>query len=114
MDMPVEKAHMWSYRVLQSLPGSTWLYPNPLHPLQQSFTPVVKFMWMHIVLALAAINNWEVHQVDIKNAYLNIKLTKRVYMAQPPGFIQAGGGDKVCRLFKALYGLKQGGRCWYL
>jgi len=67
-----------------------------------------------VVLALAALHNWEVHQVDIKNMYLNAELTETMYMAQPPGFVQAGEGDKVCKFFKALYGLKQGGCCWYL
>jgi len=78
------------------------------------FSPVAKFTSMRVMLALAAIHNWEVHQMDVKNAYLNAELTETIYMAQPPGFTQAGDTDKVCRLFKALYGLKQGGRCWYL
>ena len=66
------------------------------------------------MLALATIHDWDVHQVDVKNAYLNVELTETVYMAQLLGFAQAGGEEKVCRLFKALYGLKQGGHCWYL
>jgi len=62
---------------------------------------------------LAAIYDWEVHQVDVKNVYLNATLTENVYMAQPPGFVQAGKTEKVCKLHKALYGLKQAGCKWY-
>ena len=50
----------------------------------------------------------------MKNAHLNAKLTKTVYMAQPLGFIKTSQEGKVCKLSKALYSLKQGGRCWYL
>ena len=79
-----------------------------------TFAPVTKFVSICIVLALVSIHNWEVHQVDVKNAYLNMELTETVYMVQPPGFVKTGHGSKVCKLVKALYGLKQGGRCWYL
>src|SRR5882724_10185846 len=80
----------------------------------KTFSPVAKFTSKRMVLALAAILNLEVHQVDVKNAYLNAELSKTVYMAQPPGFIKTSQHTKVCKLSKALYGLKQGGRCWYL
>jgi len=78
-----------------------------------TFSPIAKFVSTHVVLALMAIHDWEVHQVDVKNAHLNAELTETVCMVQPPSFIKAGHESKVCKLFKALYGLKQGGRCWY-
>eukprot|EP01018_Ginkgo_biloba_P036111 Gb_38275 [translate_table: standard] len=34
-------------------------------------------------------------------------------MEQPPGYVQKGKEDHVCRLKKALYGLKQAPRAWY-
>jgi len=101
-------AHYKAHLVVQGSPKLKAIDYN------DTFSPMVKFTSMHIVLALAAIHNWEVHQMDIKNAYLNVELTKTIYMAQPPSFSQACDTDKVCRLFKALYGLKQGGQCWYL
>jgi len=78
-----------------------------------TFAPVAKFASNRIVLALSAHNDWEVHQVNVKNAYLNAKLTETIYMRQPPGFATPGDERQVCHLFKALYGLKQAGRCWY-
>ena len=74
---------------------------------------MAKFISTCIVLALATHNDWEVHQVDIKNVYLNAKLTEMIYMRQPPGFMTPGNEGQVYCLFKALYGLKQAGHCWY-
>ena len=49
-----------------------------------------------IVLALAVQNDWEVDQMDVKNAYLNADLNKVIFMAQPPGFTQASKDQMVC------------------
>ena len=64
---------------------------------------------------MAAVNDYEIHQIDIKGAYLNGKLTSEetIFMKQPPGYAASGLHDKVCRLLKTLYGLKQSGRRWY-
>jgi len=52
-------------------------------------------------------NKWELHQMDIKSAFLNGDLNKEVYMEQPDGYVDPTYSDKVCRLLQALYGLKQ-------
>jgi len=70
-------------------------------------------MTNHLILALAAHNNWEVHQMDIKNAYLNAKLTEEIYMEQPPSFATSGYEHLVCKPLMALYSLKQAGQLWY-
>ena len=65
------------------------------------------------ILALAAANDMEIYQIDIKGAYLNGVLTsnKQIYMCQPPAY--ATNPHLVCHLKKTLYGLKQSGCCWY-
>ena len=64
---------------------------------------------------MAAHSNLELHQIDIKGAYLNSTLTNDevIYLRQPPGFESADHPHQVCHLWKTLYGLKQSGRHWY-
>jgi hypothetical protein len=51
--------------------------------------------------------NLEIHQMDVKTAFLNGELDEEIYMEQPEGFIVPRKEKKVCRLVKSLYGLKQ-------
>jgi hypothetical protein len=67
---------------------------------------------IHLVLALAASHKWEVHQMDVKSAFLHGDLQEEIYMEQPPGYVQ-NDSSLVCRLKKSLYGLKQAPRAWY-
>jgi hypothetical protein len=77
----------------------------------ETFAPVAKFTSFCILLALAAQLNLEVHQMDVKAAYLNGKLKEEIFMEAPPGFDVPDG--MVLRLIKAVYGTKQGGHIWY-
>nr|GEW12611.1 ribonuclease H-like domain-containing protein [Tanacetum cinerariifolium] len=54
-----------------------------------TFSPVVKPATMRTVLSIALAQNWHVHQLDVKNAFLNSDLTEIVYMYQPPGFVDS-------------------------
>ena len=65
-------------------------------------------------MALVAHYNLELHQMDVKTAFLNGDLEEKVYMAQPKGFIVEGKEHKECHLKKSIYGLKQSSRQWYL
>jgi hypothetical protein len=80
-----------------------------------TYAPVANLSSIRTTLALAARLNLELHQIDIKGAYLNGELTgdKVIYMCQPPGFKSKEHLTKVCRLQKTLYGLKQSRRRWY-
>ncbi len=55
----------------------------------------------------------EIHQMDVKTAFLNGELEEDIYMDQPQGFVQEGKEQLVCKLKKSLYGLKQSPRAWY-
>ena len=74
------------------------------------FSPVVRLETIRVLLARAAIEDWEMQQMDVKGAYLNGTLKEEIYMAQPEGYDD--GSNKACRLKKTLYGLKQSGREW--
>ena len=79
----------------------------------ETFSPVAKMPSVRICISLAAINHWPLHQLDIKNAFLNGVLEEEVYMEQPPGFVVKEEASKVCRLRRSLYGLKQSPRAWF-
>jgi len=64
------------------------------------FAPVTKLASIRMVLTLAAAKDMEIHQIDIKGAYLNGELTDQetIYMAQPPGYHAHNSTGKVCCL----------------
>ena len=80
----------------------------------ETFSPVARFESLRLLLALAALEDWHIHQMDVKSAFLNGVLEEEIYMEQPTGFIVPGQETRVCRLKKALYGLKQASRAWNL
>lgn len=76
------------------------------------YSRVAKFTTLRTLLALAAKNDWELHQMDVKTAFLNGDLEEEIYMRQPEGRVVPGKEKLVCRLKKSLYGLKQAPRAW--
>ncbi|GJR46766.1 retrotransposon protein, putative, ty1-copia subclass [Tanacetum coccineum] len=42
---------------------------------------------IRMILAIAALRNLEVHQIDVKKAFLNGDLEEEIYMNQPKGFM---------------------------
>jgi hypothetical protein len=63
-------------------------------------------------MALVAHFDLELHQMDVKIAFLNGYLEEEVYMKQPKGFND--NSQKACKLRKSIYGLKQASRQWYI
>jgi hypothetical protein len=85
----------------------------------ETFAPVARFTTIRVVLALAAMHDWELQQMDVDSAFPNASVEEEIYMEQPRGQIKGGllpSGNPVMvmRLHKALYGLKQSGRNWNL
>ena len=78
----------------------------------ETFSPVARFESLRLLLALAALEDWEIHQMDVKSAFLNGVLEEEIYMEQPQGFVDPEHPNKVCLLKKAIYGLKQASRAW--
>nr|GEV56681.1 hypothetical protein [Tanacetum cinerariifolium] len=54
------------------------------------------------------------NQMDVNTDFLNEKLTKDVFMAQPEGFENEKYPKRVCKLQKAIYELKQASHGWNL
>ncbi|GJV45450.1 ribonuclease H-like domain-containing protein [Tanacetum coccineum] len=78
-----------------------------------TFSHIVKLTTIRTVLSLVLSRNWHVHQLVVKNAFLNGDLFEIVYMYQPPGFVDARFPHHVCRLQRYLYALKQAPRAWF-
>ena len=79
---------------------------------EETFSPVARFSSIRTLLAYAVQHRMLVHQMDVITAFLNGDLKEEIYMQQPPGYIQPGKEELVCKLKKSLYGLKQSPRCW--
>lgn len=78
-----------------------------------TFSPVTRITSVRLLIAIAAIHNLEIHQMDVKTAFLNGELEEEIYMDQPEGYVQPGHESKVCKLTKSLYGLKQAPKQWH-
>jgi len=82
----------------------------------ETYAPVVKLALLRIWLAIAAFYNFEIHQGDIKTAYLLGQLEEEIYIEILEGVSLPTEKPKiekpVCRLWCGLYGLKQSGRIW--
>ena len=77
-----------------------------------TFAPVAKLSSLRLLLAIAAHEDLEIHQMDVVTAFLASDIDEEIYMEQPEGFEVGEAGELVCKLGKGLYGLKQAARLW--
>lgn len=105
----------WIYKVKENPDGSINRYKARLVvrgftqeygiDYHETFSPVVKYTSIRMILALAAAKKMKLRQFDVKTAFLNGDLEENIYMSQPIGYDDKSG--RVCKLSKSLYGLKQ-------
>jgi hypothetical protein len=79
----------------------------------ETFAPVTSYSSIRFILALSAQMGWRIHQMDVKNMFLNGIIEEELYIEQPEGFETFERDSHVCRLKRELYGLKQEPRAWY-
>ncbi|KAK8919425.1 hypothetical protein KSP39_PZI020937 [Platanthera zijinensis] len=75
------------------------------------YSPVCHLSTIRILLALASIENFIVHQMDVKTAFLNGELDEEIYMAQPEGYVHKDLRDKVCKLINRSMVLNKHLKC---
>ena len=67
---------------------------------------MTKINFIRMVLAIVALRNLEVHQIDIRTTFLNGELDEEIYMGQPEGFTALRQERKVCKVVKSFHRLK--------
>eukprot|EP00253_Pinus_taeda_P032078 PITA_32078 len=88
---------------------SKWLYKIK-HVADGS---IEKYMTIRSIIALAASQGRNLHQMDVKTAFLHVLIKEEVYVEQPERFEIYDQKSHLCRLKKTLYGLKQATQAWY-
>ena len=67
------------------------------------FSPVFKLVSIRIVLALVALLDLDIEQLDVKTTFLHGDLYEQIYTKQPEGFVQHHKGILVCKLKKSFH-----------
>ena len=81
---------------------------------EETFSPIVSFESVRLMVAAAAADNMHTHQMDVTTAFLYASLEEEVYMELMEGMEGYGTPGKMARLWRAIYGLKQASRMWNL
>ncbi|CAI7752452.1 unnamed protein product [Closterium sp. NIES-54] len=77
----------------------------------EAYSPVSSYVTLRIFLSIVAILDLFLMQLDMKNAFLQSKLDRVLYMYQPDYFVDGTG--RVCKLLKSLYRLKKSPLLWH-
>jgi len=65
---------------------------------KEIFSLTAKLSTIHIIIAIAACNDWELEQMDIDGDYLNATPSETIYMCQPKGYEVPGKENHICLL----------------
>lgn len=60
-----------------------------------TFAPVAKISILRLLLAIAACENLDLHQTDVKPGLSNGDCSENIYMEQPDGFVDRFQADHV-------------------
>ena len=78
---------------------------------EEIVAPVAYITSVCSLLAIVAVHQWPLFQMDVKNVLLNGDLIEEVYMQTPSSYSDCP--NKFFLLRRALYGLKQAPQAWF-
>ena len=73
---------------------------------KETLSPVSSNGSFRIIMALVAHYDLELHQMDVKTAFLNCDIEETIYMMQLENFEFKESKHLVCKLKKSIFGLK--------
>jgi hypothetical protein len=59
----------------------------------ETFAPVAKLVTIRTLLSIASIKQWSLHQLDVKNSFLQGDLNEEAYMYGTSTWVLPKGGD---------------------
>uniref|UniRef100_H3H4R3 Reverse transcriptase Ty1/copia-type domain-containing protein n=1 Tax=Phytophthora ramorum TaxID=164328 RepID=H3H4R3_PHYRM len=113
----------WLFKIKRKADGSIEKYKARLvakgfkqkstrHPdYTETFSPVVKYVTLRMIIAIAKYFDWPLDQLDVVTAFLYGIMKEVVFCVVPEG-VELDGGFDCLELVKAIYGLKQASRVW--
>ncbi|CAI7739658.1 unnamed protein product [Closterium sp. NIES-53] len=117
-DMHADLEHRWDISMMtvkealaswKGKAGFTQVYGADY---DKTFAPVSSYITLRIFLSIVTVLDLNLMHLDMKNAFLQSKLDRVLYMYQLDDFNDGTG--RVCKLLKSLYDLKQSPLLWYM
>ena len=86
----------WVYEVKRNADGSAEKFKAKLVAqgysqsqgidYEEAFAPVARYNSIRSLLAVANVCDWEIHQMDVKTAFLQGELEEEIYLKQTDGY----------------------------
>ena len=86
----------WVYKVKEGASDNTLIYKSRLVPLgcneikgidyNETYAPVSRYTSIRILLSISAVNDFDIHVMDVTNAFPNADLNEDIYITSAPGY----------------------------
>eukprot|EP00253_Pinus_taeda_P011456 PITA_11456 len=107
----------WIYKIKQVVDGSIDIYKVRFVTrgfsqkegidYEETFAPTARYTTITSLVSLATTMGWNIHQMDVKEPFLNGTIDEELCIEQSESFEINSRDTHVCKLKKAIYGLKK-------